>query len=231
MSNPNHSQWSQSEDGYGHKILSAQGWKPGSFLGARNANHAGSYTVANASHIRIAFKDDNLGLGAKLQSKATAHNDAGFDAFQGLLGRLNGKTDAQLATEQRKRDDLQLARYAQDRWKSVTFVYGGTLIQEKMPKTEGIRSLKTSTGDAVKESPASAQLSKMGRKTQKERQFATRRQRLPQDGESKAERCERKRRMIEESHMAAQTASTDTNQPSNEKVKRKKDRRPQKPGT
>ena len=55
----------------------------------------------------------------------------GLDAFKGLLGRLNGKSDTQLEAEQQKRDDAKLARYAATKWQTVRFISGGLLVQEK----------------------------------------------------------------------------------------------------
>lgn len=128
---PNNTNWSRSTTGFGHKILTSQGWSPGQFLGARNAAHADSFTSASASHIRVALKDDNLGLGARPGGKAEGE-PTGLDAFQGLLGRLNGKSDTELEKDQRKRDDIKLAVYAGNRWKTVNFVRAGLLEQEKL---------------------------------------------------------------------------------------------------
>lgn len=125
--------------------MASQGWTPGSFLGARNANHADSFTAASASHIRVTLKDDTLGLGARPRGQ---DEPTGLDAFQGLLGRLNGKSDAKLEEEQRKRDEIKLARYAQQKWQTVRFVSAGYLAQEKsdiFPDNKNIKNEKTST--------------------------------------------------------------------------------------
>ena len=127
---PNNTNWSRSTSGYGHKILSSQGWTPGSFLGAQNAAHADMFTAASASHIKVVVKDDTLGLGAR-STRDRLDEPTGLDAFKGLLGRLNGKTDTDLAQEQRKRDDVKLARYAATKWPTVRFISGGLLAQEK----------------------------------------------------------------------------------------------------
>ncbi|KAL4811567.1 hypothetical protein BDV18DRAFT_11469 [Aspergillus unguis] len=127
---PNNTNWSRSTSGFGHKILSSQGWTPGSFLGARNAAHADMFTAASASHIRVVVKDDTLGLGAR-SKRDPLDEPTGLDAFKGLLGRLNGKSDAELEADQRKRDDVKLARYAATKWQAVRFVSGGLLAQEK----------------------------------------------------------------------------------------------------
>ncbi|OJJ05357.1 hypothetical protein ASPVEDRAFT_86710 [Aspergillus versicolor CBS 583.65] len=127
---PNNTNWSRSTSGFGHKILSSQGWTPGSFLGARNAAHADMFTAASASHIRVIVKDDTLGLGAR-SKRDPLDEPTGLDAFKGLLGRLNGKSDVELQADQRKRDDVKLARYAATKWQAVRFISGGLLAQEK----------------------------------------------------------------------------------------------------
>ncbi|GKZ27463.1 telomerase inhibitor [Aspergillus brasiliensis] len=128
---PNNTNWSRSTSGFGHKILSSQGWTPGSFLGARNAAHAEMFTAASASHIKVILKDDTLGLGAR-PKRDPLNEPTGLDAFKGLLGRLNGKSDADLQVEQQKRDNAKLARYAATKWQAVTFISGGLLAQEKI---------------------------------------------------------------------------------------------------
>lgn len=76
------------------------------------------------------MKDDTLGLGAR-PKRDLLDGPTGLDAFKGLLGRLNGKSDTQLEAEQQKRDDAKLARYAATKWQTVRFISGGLLVQEK----------------------------------------------------------------------------------------------------
>jgi Pin2-interacting protein X1 len=145
--------------------MASQGWTPGSFLGARNASHADSFTAASASHIRVTLKDDTLGLGARTKGQ---DEPTGLDAFQGLLGRLNGKSDSKLEEEQRKRDEIRLARYAQQKWQTVRFVSAGYLAQEKsdiFPEKNNItndmtitenRSLRTDKEDLKADQNSSA---------------------------------------------------------------------------
>ena len=147
---PNNVNWTRSTSGFGHKILSSQGWTPGSFLGARNAAHADMFTAASASHIKVSVKDDTLGLGARPKRDAL-DEPTGLDAFKGLLGRLNGKSNEELETEQRKRDDVKLARYAATKWQTVRFIRGGLLVQEKLdylPKTLENHSRQTDQSGA-----------------------------------------------------------------------------------
>ncbi|OKL61096.1 hypothetical protein UA08_03934 [Talaromyces atroroseus] len=132
--------------------MTSQGWTPGSFLGARNASHSDTFTAASASHIRVTLKDDTLGLGAR-PPKLGNENVAAIDAFQGLLGRLNGKSDTQLEEEQRKRDDTRLALYARTKWQTVTFVSGGYLVQEKpdSAKNKGKKNMSDISDDTSAE--------------------------------------------------------------------------------
>ncbi|KAL4974357.1 hypothetical protein BDW66DRAFT_88354 [Aspergillus desertorum] len=145
---PNNTNWSRSTSGFGHKILSSQGWTPGSFLGARNAAHADMFTVASATHIRVIVKDDTLGLGAR-SKRDLLDEPTGLDAFKGLLGRLNGKSDAELQADQKKRDEVKLARYAATKWQAVRFISGGLLAQEKDESKEApTHTSKTGTKGA-----------------------------------------------------------------------------------
>lgn len=111
--------------------MSAQGWSPGNRLGAQDAAHADFLTAASTSHIKVTIKDDNLGLGARA-GRDPLGEPTGLDAFKGLLGRLNGKSDVELKEDQRKRDDVKLARYAAMKFPEVRFVHGGLLTQEKL---------------------------------------------------------------------------------------------------
>ncbi|KAF2098626.1 hypothetical protein NA57DRAFT_75864 [Rhizodiscina lignyota] len=129
---PNNNAWSRNTDRFGHKILTAHGWTPGSYLGAKNASHSDHYTVANASHIRVLLKEDNLGLGARRPGE-TAEN-FGLSALQGLLGRLNGKSEGELKKEEKSRQDVQLASFHAQRWGRMHFVSGGFLVGDVMEK-------------------------------------------------------------------------------------------------
>lgn len=141
-------------------------------MGARDAAHADMFTAASASHIRVSVKDDTLGLGARPR-RDVLDEPTGLDAFKGLLGRLNGKSDVELEKEQRKSDDIKLARYAASKWQSVRFISGGLLTQEKedplpkasendgqkskrLDKSTGVKSHDTSNGRAAVDDPNSS---------------------------------------------------------------------------
>jgi Pin2-interacting protein X1 len=149
---PNNTKWTSDTASFGHKIMKSQGWKPGQYLGAKDANQAEHYTAANASHIRVAIKDDNLGIGAKIGSGVGHGECTGLDAFKNLLGRLNGKDEDELEKEQKSREDLRRAIYTEKRWGSVRFVPGGFLIGDKIQhlidgEAERIRKLALGTSD------------------------------------------------------------------------------------
>lgn len=133
--------------------MTSQGWQPGDYLGAENAAHAEFHTAANASHIRVSIKDDNLGLGAKVGSGVGHGECTGLDAFKNLLGRLNGKDEDELAKEQKSREDLKRAIYTERRWGSIRFVPGGFLIGDKIQplidaEAERIRKLADGSEEA-----------------------------------------------------------------------------------
>jgi len=126
---PNNTKWSRNTDSFGQKILRSQGWQPGEYLGAKDAAHAEWHTEANTSHIRVVLKDDTLGLGAK---RNNGDECTGLDAFQHLLGRLNGKTEEVLDTERKVREDLKLSRYFEQKFGAVRFIRGGWLVGDQL---------------------------------------------------------------------------------------------------
>ncbi|KAE9381290.1 hypothetical protein N431DRAFT_359130 [Stipitochalara longipes BDJ] len=148
---PNNTKWTNDTESFGHKLMTSQGWQPGDYLGAKNAAQAESYTAANASHIRVSIKDDNLGIGAKIGSGVGHGECTGLDAFTNLLGRLNGKDEDELEREQKSREDLKRAIYTERKWGSVRFVPGGFLIGDKIQHlidTEAERIRKLATGNS-----------------------------------------------------------------------------------
>lgn len=112
----------------------SQGWSPGNFLGAKDAPHASSYSKASGSHIRVAMRDENLGLGAKLGAKTRDDQCTGLDVFQDVLGRLNGKGQTEIEADQKSRAGLRRAIYAEKRWGSLRFVSGGLLVGDRIQK-------------------------------------------------------------------------------------------------
>ncbi|KAK4240798.1 hypothetical protein C8A03DRAFT_41712 [Achaetomium macrosporum] len=147
---PNNTKWSRNTDSFGQKILRAQGWEPGQYLGAKDASHAEWHTEANLAHIKVVLKDDNLGLGAKRN-----HGDecTGLDAFQHLLGRLNGKSDEALETERKAREDLKLSLYVERKLGTIRFVKGGWLVGDQVKETPDVE-VADLLGNAASATPA-----------------------------------------------------------------------------
>ncbi|OOF93744.1 hypothetical protein ASPCADRAFT_7231 [Aspergillus carbonarius ITEM 5010] len=120
------------------------------------------FTAASASHIKVVLKDDTLGLGAR-PKRDPLDEPTGLDAFKGLLGRLNGKSDADLQIEQQKRDNAKLARYAASKWQTVTFISGGLLAQEKI-EALATEELQTNSKDKQEDrTPVSEPMDGKGR--------------------------------------------------------------------
>ena len=149
---PNNTYWSRATNNYGHQMLLSQGWTPGTYLGPSNAPHKHLHSDASASFIRTTIKDDNLGLGAK---RGQGPGECtGLDAFQGLLGRLNGKDNAVLEKEQNSRDNLKRALYTERRWGTLRFISGGLLVGEKIQKLPESRNLRLPRAAQAQETPS-----------------------------------------------------------------------------
>ena len=100
-------------------------------MGAREKPYT---RTKDTSYIRVSMKDDTLGIGAK---SGVNLPPTGLDAFQGLLGRLNGKKDDELEKEQKSRDDLRRAVYTENRWGTLRFVSGGFLVGDRIEEAGG----------------------------------------------------------------------------------------------
>ncbi|KIW42556.1 uncharacterized protein PV06_06096 [Exophiala oligosperma] len=126
---PRNLSWSQSSTSFGQRIMTQQGWQEGQSLGNRESIHVGVNDADRlaAARVGVLFKNNNLGLGAKTKSQDVEGQRTGLDAFQGLLGRLNGKSDAELKKQEKKIEDRKLEMYARGRWGGLVFVKGGIL--------------------------------------------------------------------------------------------------------
>ncbi|KAK3898800.1 protein PXR1 [Staphylotrichum tortipilum] len=151
---PNNTKWSRNTDSFGQKILRAQGWQPGDYLGAKDAPHAEWHTEANTSHIRVVLKDDTLGLGAK---RNNGDECTGLDAFQHLLGRLNGKSDETLDAERKVREDLKLSQYVERKLGTIRFVKGGWLVGDQVKETPEEETPKEPAEATKAEEPAASE--------------------------------------------------------------------------
>ncbi|KAK1062342.1 telomerase inhibitor [Friedmanniomyces endolithicus] len=135
---PNNTAWTRATDNYGHRILSSQGWKTGDYLGAENAPHADHYTAANASHVRVLLREDNLGLGAKVGGKGNAET-FGLSTLSSIFGRLNGTSEGDVEKLERGLRDAELRSYQAEKHGYMNFVRGGLLVGdtiEEFPDTK-----------------------------------------------------------------------------------------------
>lgn len=124
---PNNTAWSRSSTGYGQKIMRSQGWIPGSILGATDAPYVNGHPEATYSYLNTTRKDDKCGVGG---SRHGAYDDGyctGLDVFQGILGRLNGRTEDECDAGRIARRKLKTANYLESRWQVLKFVSGGLL--------------------------------------------------------------------------------------------------------
>ena len=160
----------------GHRLMTSQGWSEGQALGARahartpsitgtgtstststrigsgsaNDNNADDATRLAMSKVRVLFKDDTLGLGAKLKSKDVEGQRTGLDAFANVLGRLNSRTEEEVVRHETKESERKLAGYARGRWGGMVFVPGGVLVQGegfKSAQEEGIEERRKKMGE------------------------------------------------------------------------------------
>lgn len=115
--------------------MGSHGWIPGNFLGASGALGSGIFSAGSTTHIRAPLKDNRLGLGAATLADEQA---TGLDAFQGLLGRLNGKSGAELEINEQL-DDRKLINNVESRWKTMRFVRGGLLVHKKIETLADIK--------------------------------------------------------------------------------------------
>lgn len=118
--------------------MTTLGWKEGQSLGNRFSAHVGPNDVERlaAARVGMLFKDDNLGLGAKKRGKDVEAQRTGLDAFQGLLGRLNGKEEEELKREEKKVEDRRLEMYVRGRWGGMVFVRGELLVGDMKDKKQ-----------------------------------------------------------------------------------------------
>lgn len=144
---PNNTAWSRNNDTFGHKIMRAQGWAPGQYLGATDAPQSEFYSAANASHIRAVLKDDNMGLGARRNG---GDECTGLNDLQELLGRLNGKSTEALDQARKKREDHRVNMYLHRKLGTVRFVHGGFLVGDKVQElADGLKKEKEEAAAAA----------------------------------------------------------------------------------
>lgn len=156
-SDPRNTAWSNDTSRFGHRHMKKMGWEPGFGLGIGSSGRE-----ATTTHVKVAVKVDNTGLGKKSSrkdgvSEMDSEITTGLDMFQRLLGRLNGKDeeriDAQLG---QKRAVIANARFG------MTFVHGGFLKPQEDITTTDLGS--SDDGDVEIKEPFLPLLKKRKRK-------------------------------------------------------------------
>ncbi|KAF0639216.1 hypothetical protein NXS19_001366 [Fusarium pseudograminearum] len=241
---PNNTKWTKDTNTFGQKILRAQGWQPGQFLGAQDAPHSELHTAANASYIRVVLKDDMKGLGF---SKSKEDEVTGLDVFQDLLSRLNGKEEEAIVEDQQNRLAVKTHHFVEQRYGAMRFVYGGLLIGDEMKEAEDKAAEKkkaeeSSDEDVVMESAPTPKESKKEKKSKKRKASSDededeessshdtdskskkRRKRKETDGdETKAKKKEKKEKKDKSRKKSSAEASDDEDAtPSEERSKKRK---------
>lgn len=146
--------------------MRSQGWAPGDYLGAKDASHSEYYGAANASHIRAVLKDDNMGLGAK---RNQGDECVGLDAFQELLGRLNGKSEESLDEARKKREEANINKYLHRKLGTVRFVFAGYLVGDKVQAlADELKREKEAEGKAKDEATTEGKKEKRSKKRKAE---------------------------------------------------------------
>ena len=104
----------------------SQGWSPGLSLGPKDAMHSGFITAVNNPFSR---GNSNRGMGFKSGEIYDEDQKIGLDDLQGILGRLNGKPEAQQLSQ-----DTKIATPPKRGWQFPHFVSGGFLLGENPRK-------------------------------------------------------------------------------------------------
>ena len=76
------------------------------------------------------LREENLGLGAQV-GKGNAET-FGLSLFSGVLGRLNGKSDAEVQKHQTALRDAELRLYQANKYGNMSFVSGGFLVGDRI---------------------------------------------------------------------------------------------------
>ncbi|KAI2633690.1 hypothetical protein GGS26DRAFT_554334 [Hypomontagnella submonticulosa] len=189
---PNNTKWSRDETTFGQRILRAQGWEPGKFLGAENAAHAHLHTAASAAPINVLMKDDTLGLGAKPKHKQNAEC-TGLDVFKDLLGRLNGKTEEKIEEERQVRSHIKTNLYVERKYGLMRFVSGGLLVGDQMEDLKST-TIKTENSDDSKPTATSEDGAASPAKKQKKEKKSKKRKAEDSDSTESLEAIPEKKR-------------------------------------
>ncbi|QPG99969.1 hypothetical protein C2857_003017, partial [Epichloe festucae Fl1] len=220
IKDPNNTKWTRDTTTFGQRMLRAQGWQPGQFLGVQDAAHSELHTAANASYVRVVLKDDMKGLGF---DKAKENEVTGLDVFSDLLSRLNGKSEDTIEGDQQARMVFKTHRYVEARWGPMRFVRGGLLIGDEM-KEEPQSTESTPASDAEVQDADTAAGEKP-KKSKKDKKSKKRKAADLEDSEtesSEAIKKQEKRRRREERRAKKLAASSELEAPDEDDTRTKR---------
>ncbi|KJZ72647.1 hypothetical protein HIM_08006 [Hirsutella minnesotensis 3608] len=219
---PNNTKWSRDTTTFGQKILRAQGWQPGQYLGAKDAAHSDLHTAANSSHIRVSVKDDVKGLGF---TKSREDVVTGLDVFSDLLSRLNGKSAEAIEGDRQARLVMKTNAYVEQKWGPMRFVRGGLLVGDNMEQEEP--SAESSTSESEDKGEDSNEPPKKDKKNKKRKHADV--DDADADADAKKEKKRRKEeRRARKASEKATTISLDEGSTSEDFNKKRKDRKDKK---
>ncbi|KAI3323366.1 hypothetical protein HD806DRAFT_82902 [Xylariaceae sp. AK1471] len=190
---PNNMRWTRDETTFGQKILRAQGWEPGKYLGAQESSHAQLHSSASLAPIKINMKDDTLGLGAKIRQKQS-DECTGLDVFKDLLGRLNGKSEDVLAKERQVRSEIKTNLVVERKYGPMRFVSGGLLVGDQMKMAELVDNNKSASTPIKDESASEATEVETSKKEKKEKESKKRKARESEEADASDSTPEKKRK-------------------------------------
>ncbi|KAI2613958.1 uncharacterized protein GGS25DRAFT_469782 [Hypoxylon fragiforme] len=224
---PNNTKWTRDETTFGQKILRAQGWEPGQFLGAQGAAHSHLHTAASAAPITAVMKDDTLGLGAQPRHKQNTEC-TGLDGFKDLLGRLNGKSEEVIKKEREVRSGIKTNLYVERKYGTMRFVSGGLLVGDQMKGLVSTDSKTLKTESSDDEKPAvelDDDTSRTVKKEKKEKKSKKRKTEEPDsvDGDIVREKKRKRSKNIDSQEVSTNTLETE--ETSSKKKKSRKSKR------
>ncbi|CAN6614809.1 protein Pxr1p [Trichomonascus vanleenenianus] len=204
---PRNTAWSTDTDRFGHKHLERLGWAPGQSLGTGSSGVDGM-----TSHVKVAIKTDNTGLGRKSARKSGVSEmdsevTTGLDVFQRLLGRLNGKTDDQIENQmqdQKKRIILSNPRFG------MVFVHGGVLegsVEKMMAQSDDSSKKKRKRSDDEEKKEKKSKKEKKDKKDKSDKKDK-------KDKKKKKEKKEKKSKKSKQSDEEDESSSSSSGTPS-----------------
>ncbi|KAF2740532.1 hypothetical protein EJ04DRAFT_559056 [Polyplosphaeria fusca] len=222
---PQNTTWANNTSRFGHRILTSQGWQPGSALGAKDAKHAAHYSAASHSHIRVLLKEDNLGLGAKIGSERA--ENFGLAGLANVLGRLNGREE-----EVKKEEEWQaeVARRAKlvHRVGYMNFVSGGFLVGGDIVSKDEINAkAKTEVKVEIKEEDTEDRhvLQIEEKKTKKRRRVKVEDESVKEEEDDEQPKLKRKKKSMD---LRAAAAEQDEQTDKSKREKKKRDKKSKK---